>query len=103
VAEWPAAIHRVMERYPNALYIIPGHFGWGDPQSLSNRTPPKKIVRYGNWSKIMKTPGISMTPKASQKIPGVTFEFKRTLVLIKRAGSWKILAGQNAKLEKGIK
>ncbi len=38
-----------------------------------------------------------------ERFPGQTFEFRRTLVLIKRAGTWKILAGQNAKLEKGIK
>jgi hypothetical protein len=34
---------------------------------------------------------------------GQTFEFRRMIVLIKRDGVWKILAGQNAKLEKGIK
>ena len=38
-----------------------------------------------------------------QRFPGQTFEFRRTLVLIKRTGTWKILAGQNAKLENGIK
>ena len=38
-----------------------------------------------------------------ERFPGQTFEFRRVIVLIKRAGSWKILAGQNAKLEKGIK
>ena len=37
------------------------------------------------------------------RFPGQTFEFRRMIVLIKRDGYWKILAGQNAKLEKGIK
>jgi hypothetical protein len=38
-----------------------------------------------------------------ERFPGQTFEFRRMIVLVKRDGSWKILAGQNAKLEKGIK
>lgn len=38
-----------------------------------------------------------------ERFPGQTFEFRRLIVVIKRDGSWKILAGQNAKLEKGIK
>jgi uncharacterized protein (TIGR02246 family) len=38
-----------------------------------------------------------------ERFPGQTFEFRRIIVLVKRDGSWKILAGQNAKLEKGIK
>lgn len=38
-----------------------------------------------------------------ERFPGQTFEFRRMIVLVKRDGVWKILAGQNAKLEKGIK
>lgn len=38
-----------------------------------------------------------------ERFPGQTFEFRRLVVLVKRDGLWKILAGQNAKLEKGIK
>lgn len=38
-----------------------------------------------------------------ERYPGQTFEFRRMIVLVKREGVWKILAGQNAKLEKGIK
>jgi uncharacterized protein (TIGR02246 family) len=38
-----------------------------------------------------------------ERFPGQTFEFRRMIVLVKRDGAWKILAGQNAKLEKGIK
>lgn len=38
-----------------------------------------------------------------ERFPGQTFEFRRMIVLAKRNGVWKILAGQNAKLEKGIK
>jgi len=38
-----------------------------------------------------------------ERFPGQIFEFRRMIVLIKRDGSWKILAGQNARLEKGIK
>ena len=36
VAEWPASIHRVIDRYPNALYVIPGHQGWADPHALQH-------------------------------------------------------------------
>ena len=38
-----------------------------------------------------------------ERFPGQTFEFRRMIILVKRSGVWKILAGQNAKLEKGIK
>lgn len=38
-----------------------------------------------------------------ERFPGQTFEFRRIVLLVKRGGVWKILAGQNAKLEKGIK
>ena len=38
-----------------------------------------------------------------ERFPGQTFEFRRMIVLTKRDGPWKILAGQNAKLEKGLK
>jgi uncharacterized protein (TIGR02246 family) len=38
-----------------------------------------------------------------ERFPGQTFEFRRMIVLTKRDGTWKVLAGQNAKLEKGIK
>lgn len=38
-----------------------------------------------------------------ERFPGQTFEFRRMIILVKRNGIWKILAGQNAKLEKGIK
>jgi uncharacterized protein (TIGR02246 family) len=37
------------------------------------------------------------------RYPGETFEFRRLIVVTKRDGQWRILAGQNAKLEKGIK
>lgn len=37
------------------------------------------------------------------RYPGETFEFRRTMVLTKVDGEWLIQAGQNAKLEKGIK
>lgn len=38
-----------------------------------------------------------------ERYPGQTFEFRRMIVLVKRDGLWKIIAGQNAKLEKNIK
>lgn len=38
-----------------------------------------------------------------ERYPGQTFEFRRTMVLTKRNGNWRILAGQNAKLNEGIK
>lgn len=37
------------------------------------------------------------------RYPGETFEFRRMIVLTKQDGVWLIQAGQNAKLEKGIK
>jgi uncharacterized protein (TIGR02246 family) len=37
------------------------------------------------------------------RFPGQTFEFRRTLILTKKDGTWLILAGQNAKLNDGIK
>ena len=37
------------------------------------------------------------------RYPGQTFEFRRTIVLTKNNDSWLILAGQNAKLNDGIK
>jgi len=38
-----------------------------------------------------------------ERYPGKVFEFRRMIVVTKRDGGWKILAGQNAKLEPGIK
>lgn len=38
-----------------------------------------------------------------ERFPGQTFEFRRTIVLTKQHGAWLILAGQNAKLNDGIK
>ncbi|MGI4866353.1 MAG: YybH family protein [Janthinobacterium lividum] len=38
-----------------------------------------------------------------ERYPGETFEFRRTLVLTKREVGWRILAGQNAKFESGVK
>jgi uncharacterized protein (TIGR02246 family) len=37
------------------------------------------------------------------RYPGETFEFRRMMILTKVDGAWLIQAGQNAKLEKGIK
>ena len=37
------------------------------------------------------------------RFPDKTFEFRRTVVFTKTDGQWKILAGQNAKLEDGVK
>ncbi|PZR25076.1 MAG: hypothetical protein DI535_19640 [Citrobacter freundii] len=37
------------------------------------------------------------------RYPGQTFEFRRTIVLIKKGEKWLILAGQNAKLNEGVK
>jgi len=37
------------------------------------------------------------------RFPGQTFEFRRTIVLTKKNGIWLILAGQNAKLNEGVK
>lgn len=40
---------------------------------------------------------------SDDRFPGQTFEFRRMIIILKRDGVWKIFAGQNAKLEKGIK
>jgi uncharacterized protein (TIGR02246 family) len=37
------------------------------------------------------------------RYPGETFEFRRMVLLTKSDGAWLIQAGQNAKLEKGVK
>lgn len=46
---------------------------------------------------------VRMGLTGDERYPGQTFEFRRTLVLTKRDGVWRILAGQNAKLNEGIK
>lgn len=37
------------------------------------------------------------------RYPGQTFEFRRTIILTRHDGAWFILAGQNAKLNDGVK
>lgn len=37
------------------------------------------------------------------RFPGQTFEFRRTIILVKRNNNWLIQAGQNAKLNPGVK
>ena len=36
------------------------------------------------------------------RYPGQTFRFRRTILLTNKDGGWRILAGQNAKLNDGI-
>jgi hypothetical protein len=36
-----------------------------------------------------------------ERYPGQTMRFRRTIILTKRDGVWRILAGQNAKLREG--
>ena len=43
------------------------------------------------------------TPDGDERFLGQTFEFRRMIIIVKRDGVWKIIAGQNAKLENGIK
>lgn len=38
-----------------------------------------------------------------ERYPNQTFEFRRMIVVVKRDDGWKIFAGQNAKLEPGVK
>jgi ketosteroid isomerase-like protein len=38
-----------------------------------------------------------------ERYPGQTFEFRRIIVLTKHKTGWLILAGQNAKLNEGVK
>ena len=37
-----------------------------------------------------------------ERYPGQTFRFRRTILVTNKAGGWRILAGQNAKLNEGI-
>jgi uncharacterized protein (TIGR02246 family) len=37
-----------------------------------------------------------------ERYPGQTFRFRRTMLLTNKDGRWRILAGQNAKLNEGI-
>ncbi|GAB3028734.1 YybH family protein [Spirosoma pulveris] len=37
-----------------------------------------------------------------ERYPGQTFRFRRTVLLTNKDGGWRILAGQNAKLNEGI-
>jgi uncharacterized protein (TIGR02246 family) len=37
-----------------------------------------------------------------ERYPGQTFRFRRTILLTNKDGGWRILAGQNAKLNEGI-
>jgi|GEM_PF-591703 len=37
------------------------------------------------------------------RYPGQTFEFRRTIVLTQKEGRWLVIAGQNAKLNEGVK
>lgn len=41
--------------------------------------------------------------KGDARFPGKTFEFRRTIILTKHGATWLILAGQNAKLNEGVK
>lgn len=36
VAAWPATIKRVMAKYPDAVYVIPGHFKWSGRDALQH-------------------------------------------------------------------
>jgi glyoxylase-like metal-dependent hydrolase (beta-lactamase superfamily II) len=33
---WKIAIDKVRKKFPSAIFIIPGHFGWGDDKSLDH-------------------------------------------------------------------
>ncbi|HVS97271.1 MAG TPA: subclass B1 metallo-beta-lactamase [Puia sp.] len=36
LADYPASIRRLIDRYPNAAFVIPGHLGWTDVHSLQH-------------------------------------------------------------------
>ena len=36
VQAWPQSIHKVMNKFPNPHYVIPGHDGWQDNRSLQH-------------------------------------------------------------------
>lgn len=36
VQAWPQSIHKVMNKFPNPRYVIPGHDGWQDNRSLQH-------------------------------------------------------------------
>jgi hypothetical protein len=35
LAEWPKTIRKLIKRYPNPTYVVPGHFGW-DSKALQH-------------------------------------------------------------------
>lgn len=54
------------------------------------------------------TPGVAvshvrMDLTGDERYPGQTMRFRRTIILTKRDGVWRILAGQNAKLREDVK
>jgi metallo-beta-lactamase class B len=36
VERWPVAIRNVMQKFPGAEFVIPGHYGWSKPQALTH-------------------------------------------------------------------
>jgi metallo-beta-lactamase class B len=36
LTEWPVTIQKLIDRYPQRAYVIPGHFGWSDKNSLEH-------------------------------------------------------------------
>lgn len=36
VEGWPVAIRNVMQKFPTAEFVIPGHYGWSKPQALTH-------------------------------------------------------------------
>ncbi|MCU0442806.1 MAG: BlaB/IND/MUS family subclass B1 metallo-beta-lactamase [Bacteroidia bacterium] len=36
LTEWTTTIRKVMKQYPNPQFVIPGHFGWSNNQSLQH-------------------------------------------------------------------
>ena len=46
---------------------------------------------------------VRMDLTGDERYPGQTMRFRRTVLLIKRDGVWRILAGQNAKLREDVK
>lgn len=36
VKQWPASVKRVMHKFPDAAYVIPGHQGWQDKNALQH-------------------------------------------------------------------
>ncbi len=72
-------------------YFKPSHY---DTRSIEDVTFIKSDVAISH---------VRTALTGDARYPGQTFEFRRTIILTKHDSVWLILAGQNAKLNDGVK